>query len=338
MSWEQVKGHDHLIEGFRRVVARGRLAHGYLFTGPVGVGKSLFARELARALLCEQSRGELQACETCPSCVQLTAGTHPDFREAVKPAEALEFPIELMREVCASFALKPARGKGKVVLIDDADDLNEESANCFLKTLEEPPAQSVIILIGTSPERQLPTIVSRCQQVRFAPLREELVREILVAQGVTDPGQRERLSRLSRGSPGVALTLAAPELWEMRGKLLAGLTRKPVDAVELSKAWMAFLEGAGKEAAARRAWASQVLRLVLDFLNDALVVATGGQPRRTGEEDAKALHALASRMDAEQLLELLDRCLEADFQIVRRVQLELVLESLLDGLAQRLAV
>src|SRR5262245_3220155 len=106
MGWQRVRGHDALIEGFRRGGQRGRLAHAYLFAGPVGVGKHLFAVELGRALLCEKPKGPLDACDSCPSCVQIDAGTHPDFLAAVKPAEALEFPIELMRSVCASFGLK----------------------------------------------------------------------------------------------------------------------------------------------------------------------------------------------------------------------------------------
>jgi DNA polymerase-3 subunit delta' len=336
MGWQRIRGHDALIDGFRRVVERGRLAHAYLFTGPVGVGKHLFAVELARALLCEKPRGSLDACDGCPACVQIDAGTHPDFLSAVKPAEALEFPIELMRSVCASFSLKAARGRGKVIVLDDADDLNAESANCCLKTLEEPPPRSVLILIGTSPERQLPTIVSRCQVVRFAPLPDILVGELLREQGVTEEAVGQRLVRLVRGSPGLALTLADPGLWEMRGKLLAGLTGKPVDSVDLAKSWMAFVEEAGKESAAQRSRAALVLRLVIDCLDDALVVATGGQPRRTSTEDAGMIRELAGRLDPEQLLQLLDRCLEADEQIERRVQLILILEALLDSLAQRL--
>src|SRR5262249_29498504 len=158
--------HDALVEGFRRAVARGRLAHAYLFTGPVGVGKRLFAVELAKALLCDNTtEGGLQACDRCPSCVQVEAGTRPEFFSAVRPPEALEFPIDLMRELCQSFALKSARGRGKVILLDNADDLNEEAANCFLKTLEEPPPRSVLTLIGSTPDRQLQTIVSRCQVI-----------------------------------------------------------------------------------------------------------------------------------------------------------------------------
>src|SRR5439155_18991269 len=189
------------VESFRRAVQRGRLAHAYLFTGPAGVGKRLFAVELAKALLCEgrpdDDASRLEACDRCPACVQVEAGTHPDFFRAVRPPDKHEFPIDLMRELCQAFALKSSRGRGKIVLLDDADDLNQQSANCFLKTLEEPPPRSVLILIGSSADRQLPTIVSRCQVVRFAPLAQGLVTDLLRAQGVDDPTLLARLVRLS---------------------------------------------------------------------------------------------------------------------------------------------
>src|SRR5438270_7993669 len=182
VSWQRVRGHDALVESFQRIVRRGRLAHAYLFAGPPGVGKRLFADELARALLCENPpAGRLEACDQCPSCLQVAAGTHPDFFVAVKPEDKLEFPIDVMRELCQSLSLKSARGRGKVAIVDDADDLNEESANCFLKTLEEPPPRSVLILIGTNPDRQLATICSRCQIVHFFALTSELLAEILRA-------------------------------------------------------------------------------------------------------------------------------------------------------------
>src|SRR5262245_30539385 len=336
MGWQRVRGHEEIVQGFRKVVARGRLGHAYLFTGPPGVGKRLFAQELARSLLCENPPGPLDACDACPACVQVDAGTHPDFFPAARPPESLEFPIDLMRTLCGQFALKSARGRGKVIVIDDADDLNQGSANCFLKTLEEPPPRSLLILVGTTRERQLPTVVSRCQVVRFTPLKDDLVGELLEAQGVSDPALRERLIRLAGGSPGLALTLADPALWEMRGRLIAGLTGRPVDSVDLSKAWWSFVEDAGKESAAQRTRAQLVIRLVVDFLRDALAVAAGGQARRTGPEDAAALQDLARRTDVERLLELIERCLEADQQITWRVQLVLVLESLLDAMAQKI--
>jgi DNA polymerase III subunit delta' len=335
VGWQRVRGHDALIEGFRRVVSRERLAHAYLFTGPAGVGKRLFAIELARALLCEKSLGPLEACDACPACVQISADSHPDYHFAAKPPELQEFPIDLMRKVCGSFSLKSARGRGKVVVIDDADDLNEESANCFLKTLEEPPPRSVLILIGSDAERQLPTIVSRCQTIRFAPLPDDVMRSLLAANGVFDPTMQDRLVRLGGGSPGLALSLSDPLLWEFREKFVAGLIRTPLESVALARLWNEFVKEAGKEAAAPRKRAQQVLRLLVDFLNDVLQVSLGSEPRRSGPGEDGPVRAMAERLRPEQVMALLESCLEASAQVSRRVVLELVLEALLDSLAQK---
>ena len=101
---------------------------------------SILLRKLAQALLCE-TRGEeeLDPCGNCPGCIQVEAGTHPDFHEAGKPEDKHELPISVIRDLCDQFGVKPARGSHKVAILDDADDLNDEAANAFLKTLEEPP-------------------------------------------------------------------------------------------------------------------------------------------------------------------------------------------------------
>lgn len=339
MSWQRIRGHDALVEAFRRAVHRGRLAHAYLFTGPAGIGKRLFAVELAKALLCEAQRESsgLDACDQCSACVQIEAGTHPDFFQAVRPADSHEFPISLMRELCQDFSLRSARGRGKVVLIDDADDLNEESSNCFLKTLEEPPPGSILILIGSSADRQLPTVVSRCQVVRFAPLAIDIVDDLLREQGLEDKALRERVVQLSGGSPGFAQALADSDLVDFRRRLFDELARPTPDTVALAKKWMELVEDAGKESAAQRERARLMLHLLSDFLADALAINQGAAIRRVEADDHPALNALAGRLGTERLLSLLERCLEADRQVERRVQLVLVLEGLLDALGQRLA-
>ena len=337
MSWKRVRGHEAQAEAFARAVRRGRLAHAYLFVGLPGIGKRLFAVELAKALLCEgpHDDGRLEACDHCPSCAQVDAGTHPDFLTVARPPEKAEFPIELMRELCQHFSLKAARGRGKIVVIDDADDLNDESANCFLKTLEEPPPGSVLILMGTSTDRQKATIVSRCQVVRFQPPPPEAVAEVLQANGVEDAAVRERLARLG-GGPGPALSLADPALWEFRDTLLTTLTGPRFDAVALSKAWIEFVQDAGKEAVHHRRRARLTLRLLIDFLRAALSFGLNGQGG-AGGEDRPLLEAMTRRADADQITSLLERCLEADFQIERNVGTALVLEALLDAFAQRTA-
>lgn len=337
MSWKRVRGHDALIAGFERVINKGRLAHAYLFLGPPGVGKRLFALELARALLCEAPpEGRFDACDRCPACVQIEARTHPDFALAGLPPEKHEWPIEQMREVLRNFGLKSSRGKGKVVILDDADDFNEESANCFLKTLEEPPPRAVLILIGTSRDRQLPTIVSRCQSVSFAPLPERQMVELLREQGIADEGLAQRLARLSGGSPGEALSLADPGLWEFRRTFLSKLTAKDADTVALSRELMDYVEQAGKDSAAQRQRATVVLRLLIEFLNDALRVQMGSPPRLDDPEEQHALKAITQRADVEPLLHMLDRCLEGEGHVDRRVQLVLALEALVDALGKQL--
>jgi DNA polymerase-3 subunit delta' len=338
VSWQRIRGHDAQVLGFTRAVERGRLAHAYLFVGPPGVGKRLFAGELAKALLCESpAPGRLEACNACTACTLVEAGTHPDYFAVGRPEEGHELPIEVMRELCRGFGLKSSRGRGKVAVLDDADDLNDASANCFLKTLEEPPPRSVFILIGSSPERQLPTIVSRCQVVRFAPLAQEVVAELLRQHELPEASLIPRLARLSGGSPGQALALADPSLWQFRQRLLQELLRPQADTVALARAWMQFVEEAGKESGPQRRRAALVLRLLVEFLHDAVAVSLGGTPKLAEPQDLQMLRDLAGRVETERLLKLLDRCLEADYHFGRYLQLVLAVEGLLDALGRLLA-
>jgi DNA polymerase-3 subunit delta' len=328
VSWRHVRGHDELIAAFGRAVARGRLAHAYLFVGPAGVGKRLFARQLAKTLLCESPpAGRWDSCDACPACALVDAGTHPDLFAVARPADKLEMPIEVIRELCDGLAFKPARGGRKIAIVDDADDLNEESANSFLKTLEEPPPGSLLILIGTSADRQLPTIRSRCQVIPFAPLSDERVEELLHADADFESADISRLARISGGSPGMARELADPKLWAFRTQVLQELARPKPDVPKLFREWKILVDEAGSDAGSQRRRASLVLQLLIDGFRDALRVATSG-PARSASEGTK----LAERFGEDELLKRLERCLEADFQIDRRVQLVLVLDALLAAL------
>ncbi len=338
MSWSHIVGHEHLVDAFSRAVARQRLAHAFLFVGPRGVGKGLFARELARALLCEAppANAVLAACDRCDSCLLVNAGTHPDLFCVQRPADKNEFPIDLMRELCANFSLKTARGHGKVGIVEDVDDFNDAAANCFLKTLEEPPPRSLFILIGTDLELQLATIKSRCQVVRFGALPEPAVRAVLSAQGIAEASKLERLVRLSAGSPGQALALADDALWECRRGLLAGLAGRRPDPLQLARGLLDFAEDAGKDGALQRRRAALVLRLLIEALNDAASVCVDVPVRSCGPDEEVLLRALAEGAGPETFLALIERCLEAEVQLDRYIQLAVVIEGLMDALVQAL--
>jgi DNA polymerase-3 subunit delta' len=343
MPWQRIRGHEFRAESFGEVVGRGRMGHAYLFAGPAGVGKKLFAFELAKTLLCERlpasspakgNASDFAACDQCSSCLLVDAGTHPDLLFACRPEEKVEFPISVMRELLVQLALKPARGGRKIAIIDDADDFNEEAANCLLKTLEEPPPKSLLILIATDAERQLPTILSRCQVVPFAPVPAAQVVEFLREHEI-ESQMAERLARISSGSPGLALELAGTDLWTFRRDLIAELARPTPDSVALAKKWTEFNEESGKEGGTVRRRSALMIKLLVEFLQNVLLASTGATLNHVDPEDLLAIQALAARLGPERLVKMMERCLEADYQIDRRVQLVLILEALVDALGNR---
>lgn len=333
MSWQRIQGHDRVIAGLKHVAQKGRLAHAYLLLGPDGVGKKLLATELARAFLCENPPDLLTACDRCEACVLVSAGTHPDFHTLTRPEDKNEIPIDAMRAVIDSLGLKSGRGRGKVALIENTDDFNDASTNCFLKTLEEPYPGSLLLLTGVNKDLQYPTILSRCQVLRLAPLPADLVMQIARGQGV-EPGLLAKTAALAGGSPGVAVALADPELWAFRQKLLGGLCGDKPDTIALAKSWMEFAEDAGKEASAQRRRILLTLKLVLAFFTDALAVSLGGSARTSDLEDQRMLNALVSRTGPDKISGWLERCLQAETQLGRYIQSSLVVEGLLEAYAR----
>jgi DNA polymerase-3 subunit delta' len=336
MAWDRIRGQDAARDAVLGAAARSRLGQSYLLVGPDGVGKRLFARELTKALLCENAPSPMTACDRCPACAQVTAESHPDVLVLRTPDDKLELPVELMRTFCARFALKPTRGGRKVGIVETADDFNDESANSFLKTLEEPPPGGLLLLIGTSTDRQLPTILSRCQLVRFAPLAHADLCAVLSANGVEDATKRDRLARLGAGSAARALALTDDAIWELRQKLVEGLTGPRPAFQPLAELWTSYLDDAGKDKGAeQRARASLVLQFLIEAVGRALKLAHGADIPGADATELARLKAFAERTGPDSLLDLLDRCVEADRHIERRVQLALIVDSVVEQFTRR---
>lgn len=347
MFWKDFVGHEQVVERFRRALARGRLTGSFLFVGPEGVGKRTFALKLAQVLLCTgRDPADFDACTRCPSCVQAAAGTHPDLLQVRKPEDRAFLPLELLvgdkehrgqAGLCHELALRPYMGGYKVAVIDDADYFTPESANALLKTLEEPPPQTALILISTSAARQLPTIRSRCQLVRFQALSAEQVAGLLLSQQiVTDPEQARQLAALSGGSLQHARELADPALWEFRRVLLGHLAAERLDVTALAGKISALLEQKAPPGAARRARVREIIRLALGFYRELLRSASGlpsGFGNRFDEDWANWLARAAAQLSPEQAAAALELSLDALGQIDRNAQEAIVLESWLDALA-----
>ncbi len=316
--WRSIFGHDEVVERFRQTLASGRLASTYLFVGPAGVGKRRFAIELAHALLCTASAdAALEPCGRCESCRLFAAGNHPDLDAVGLPPDKSALPISLFigdeehrnqEGLCHRIALKPFFGRRKIAIVDDSDHFSIPSANCLLKTLEEPPPSALLILIGTSPSRQLPTIRSRSQIVRFAPLDQDIVARILFENGlVADREQAARAAALSDGSIELALQMTDPALGDFRKQLLNELNVPLVESVRLARSVQAFVDEAGKEPAQRR----NRLRIVIGFAVEHFRAVM----RETSNE---ALEAAVSALDA---------CLASLEHVDRNANMALVIQN-----------
>ncbi len=211
VRFEDIRGQERAVDRLRRSIDSGRIGSAYLFVGPAGVGKRATAMAFAGALDCQT--GGTSACGECRSCRDVARGEHPDVAVWRREENKKIFGIPRVREIIASMAMKAYAGPWKVTIVDEADTMNDEAANAFLLTLEEPPPRTVLILIAANARALPETIVSRCQTVVFQPLAPEAVLDLLAAEGV----DREQ----ARGVAGVAdgsLDLAREMLGEAWGK------------------------------------------------------------------------------------------------------------------------
>lgn len=349
MSWQDILGQDQAIEMFRRAVAKGRLASTFLLVGPAGVGKRLVAERLAQALLCQnKEETSLEACGNCPSCTQVMSGSHPDLLRVKKPVDKAVIPVELligtkehrMREgLCYDISLRPFVGKRRIAILDDADYLNQEGANALLKTLEEPPAGSVLMLLGTSLQRQLPTIRSRCQIVPFRPLSEAVLSKILLQQQwVMDAESAAKVAALSDGSLEQAQGALAPGFSEYRTQLLECLAEGEFDQAALVKATTQFVDGGGKDGAQKRLRLRQAMGIAIAFYRQVLWMQASpdaGSEVGAGDEELKRTATRALRWYTAGAEEAIDSCLLAMSHLDANANQATLVEWWLDDLMQK---
>lgn len=346
MSWTEIIGHQAVLERFRTSVGQGRLANAYLFCGPPGIGKQTFARKLAQALLCEGAApATLDPCGQCLGCIQVAAQTHPDFIVVERPADKNLIPIEkfigpedhrMQEGLVFELGLKPFRGGRKVALIDDADYLNQEGANSLLKTLEEPPPKSVLILIGTSPQKQLPTIRSRCQWVPFFPLTSGEIETVLLKKQLAESGEQARqMALLSGGSVEQALLMKDEQLVQFRAAWLDQLATLDPGRQQFAKAIGTIVDAAGSDAAVKRDRLRLICDIAVEFYRHVLWriadVQGADEPILNAAVERAAQHVDDGDLAMSRCLA---RCLEAYQEVAANVNSSLWIECLLSDLGR----
>ena len=224
-TFEEIRGNTPLVEQLRRSAASGRSSHAYLFLGGAGAGKLLIANTFAKALQCE---GEKRPCDSCKSCHAFNHGNHPDVIYFQPLKNGKTYTIEDVREqLLETVDLKPFQYEKKIYIIEKADTLNIQSQNALLKTLEEPPAHAVFLLLAERAEAFLPTILSRVVVMKIRPLSAETIADYLMQAGHLAE-ESHILSAYAQGRIGQALELVEDEGFrEMRQDILGKLEVLP---------------------------------------------------------------------------------------------------------------
>ncbi len=284
MKISEFAGYGDKMEQLMRSVQAGRIVHALLFVGPHGSGKRTMAELFARAAMCT---GFDKPCGACPACKRILNGTHPDVHY-LRP-EKKSIGVDEVRGLIDALALRPYEGVRHIAVIEQAEKLTPQAQNALLKTLESPSGEVLFFLITDAPGALLPTIVSRCQTVRFTDLSVEACAEVLRGRGIA-PERAMELAGLAQGSVGRALEIQQDgDYRDLRQKVLSSLSALK-DAASVAAAAAPLEENKGQEGA--------MLDIMELWARDLMALQSGATPYQAGEADRLS----RSKIDGRALL------------------------------------
>jgi DNA polymerase-3 subunit delta' len=340
---EQLTGNLRVKEVLKRMLKSGRLPGALLFVGEEGIGKKLFALEIAAALNFRTPR-ESEACGSCSSCLrtahlnepsedsddwkQIVWTNHPDVGLVAAPKRVLL--VDQMRQIEREANFRPYEGAARVFLIDDADKLNDSSANALLKVLEEPPPTSHIILITSRPAALLPTIRSRCQVIRFSPLSVADIESRLTEDKAADRATVRLRARAANGSIGRAISGNIASFSHQRKAMLAVLNALTVtnDQAQLLKSAEELNEAQYKEHFEER------LDVLETLIRDAWMLSLGVNSERLVNEDLlPELEKVSKKLDPERAATWILQIEDVREQLVVNINKKIATDALLLAMA-----
>lgn len=333
MGLDRIVGHRTAALSIRAALRGDRPAHAYLFAGPDGVGKFLFALQVAKMLLCRGDQGD-DACDVCRSCRQADSDSHPDLHR-VQAADGKRFiSIEQIQVLRRRFALRP-HGERLVAIVRDADRMTPPAANALLKTLEEPPAWATLLLTASRPSALPETILSRCQTLRFGPLSCEEVERILEAEFDWPPEATRFAASFSDGSVGQAAEIHGLGGLELRNALMDRLGRLTTqDNFDLSEFALERAAEVGGVLEDKRAALRRMLQIILRYYRDALGHKLGVPPDKSFNADRlDDIRAAANALSEDAIEAAIELTLRACEDLNRNAKLDLLLDQYFFDLA-----
>lgn len=243
--WDEIVGQEKTVETLKKTIAIDNIKHAWLFSGPAGSGRSIVAKAFATALICENR--ENVGCGVCANCYAAKKNIHPDIH--IEITENTIFSVEKIRTLIAKSYQKPSNSTWRIIIIEDADRMSERTSNVLLKTLEEPPPQTVWMLCTPNPTDMLPTISSRCQKIRLQLPELEKIVELLVTRDNIAPDLAKFTAQISQNHIGMSKYLAkTPEALQRREKVLELFPPKnsATNVVQIAAKIMVLVEEATK--------------------------------------------------------------------------------------------
>ncbi len=321
MKFSQVAGHTRQLAPLRAALVNGRLHHAYLFVGPEGIGKRSIAIALAQAIHCEAGRDD--CCDHCLPCLRIRNRNHPDVRTVGRLDGKKEITIDQVRRIESELRYRSFGGGRKVAIVDPAGAMNAPSQNALLKTLEEPPENSLLILITPNAGELLPTVRSRCLRLSFGPLSKAQVSDYLRVNSGLNETEAQVIAAMSMGSIGRALNLKDKDWTERRRKWCGVLE-------QLGRGGCRSAMEAAETLAADREEALEFLRWTESWYRDLLVHGmTQDRQRIINLDLLPEIARQAQHFGGVRAVRILDGIPAAIVAIQRNLNRRLVLEKVL---------
>lgn len=321
MRFVDVIGHAQQLALLRAALANQRLHHAYLFTGPEGVGKRTIALALAQAVHCAE-RGD-DSCGRCVECERIKKGNHPDVRVLGRLEGKKEITIQQVREIERDLRYRSFGGQRKISVVDPAGAMNAAAQNALLKTLEEPPENSLLVLITANVGELLPTLRSRCLRLNFSPLSRVQMESFLAQTPGMGDEESKVIAAMSMGSIGSALTQRDEEWMKKRRAWSALLGQLERGDYQAAMAGAETLAGDREETLQFFRWAESWYR---DLLIHGV---TREQDRLVNIDLLAAIEQQSQRSGGERALRVLEEIAAAGAAIQRNLNRRMVLEKFL---------
>lgn len=213
LSFRDIIGHEQIKEHFNNAIKTHKVSHAYILAGETGMGRKSLANAFALTLLCEQ--GRMEPCMECHACRQVLSGSHPDLIYVGHEKPGSIGVDDIRKQINDTIMVRPYSSSYKIYIVDEAEKMTVQAQNALLKTIEEPPSYAVIILLTTNQEAFLPTILSRCIQLKLKPLRDSVVKSYLMEKMHIEEADADVYAAFARGNLGKAITIASSEEFKL---------------------------------------------------------------------------------------------------------------------------